>query len=435
MKYKEAVDYLLNIPKFSKKTTRENSLELLKRLGDPENDFSVIHVAGTNGKGSVCAFINGLITKEKIKTGLFTSPHLVKINERIKINNQDISDEEFESTFNTIYDLVKDGEADGLAHPSFFEFLFLMAVKIFSDKNVDYGIIETGLGGRLDATNLIERPVLSIITSIGLDHTEILGETIELITKEKAGIIKKDVPLIFYDTNEIVKNIIVDKAKELNTNYKILEDKNIKVKKITDKYIDFSLGNMYYECCGLRIPFVAPYQTINASLAIMAVEELKKKDNRLRVINNYDLMDIKWEGRMEEIVSGVFLDGAHNISGIERFVQTVKEFEKRGRVSLVFSVVSDKAYGDMIRILLQDIKWNSINLCSMETTRRTSTDDIEKEFSKHGYDNIIKYSSVNDCIKSVILEKKDEEYIFIAGSLYLVGEVKEIINRTGGEHD
>ena len=188
--YDEAVEYLLNIPKFSKKTTKENLLELLKRLGNPHKAMKIIHVAGTNGKGSVCAFLNTLLLAAKKQTGLFTSPHLVKMNERMRINGKDVSDERFLQVFQQVYQTVGQMLKQGFTHPSFFEYLFVMALVLFEKENVEYVILETGLGGRLDATNIIEHPMLTIITSISFDHTEILGDTLHKIAMEKAGIIK-----------------------------------------------------------------------------------------------------------------------------------------------------------------------------------------------------------------------------------------------------
>ena len=189
LNYTEAVEYIYNIPKFTTKNKPEHTAEFLNRLGHPERSMKIIHVAGTNGKGSVCAFLSSMLTEAGKRTALFTSPHLVKINERFQINNQMVSDEEFLSAFLKVDEVVKGMQADGLPHPTYFELLFGVAMVLFAELKAEYVVLETGLGGRLDATNTVEHPLATVITSISLDHTEILGDTIEKIAFEKAGII------------------------------------------------------------------------------------------------------------------------------------------------------------------------------------------------------------------------------------------------------
>ena len=199
--YAQAAAYIEEIPKFTKKHSLDHTREFLKRLGDPALDRKIIHVAGTNGKGSVCAYIKAILTAEGKKTGFFTSPHLVSVNERIEICGKPVDDDAFFRIFEEVYKIAGEMEAEGLGHPSYFEFLFGMGMKAFAASDVEYIILETGLGGRLDATNAVPEPFLTVITSISLDHTDILGDTIEKIAGEKAGIIKKGVPVIFDGSN------------------------------------------------------------------------------------------------------------------------------------------------------------------------------------------------------------------------------------------
>lgn len=201
MNYQESVKYILDIPKFTVKNHLTHTKEFLLRLGNPQVGRKVIHVAGTNGKGSVCAYIQALLLAEKKRTGFFSSPHLVKINERIRINGEEIDDETFLAVFQKVKTTVDEMEKDGLAHPTFFEFLFGMAMTAFAMADMEYIVLETGLGGRLDATNAIDDPVLTVITAVGMDHMEILGDTIEKIAAEKGGIIKRQVPLVFDGNN------------------------------------------------------------------------------------------------------------------------------------------------------------------------------------------------------------------------------------------
>lgn len=191
MKYEEVVRYIEDIPKFTKKHTLLHTREFMRRLGNPCQGRKVLHVAGTNGKGSVCAYMQAILLFEGKRVGFFTSPHLVKLNERIRINGKDIDDDTFCRIFAKVRQVAEELEKEGLEHPSYFEFLYGMGMLAFEENDAEYIVLETGLGGRLDATNSFEHPFLSVITSIGLDHTEILGDTIEKIAGEKAGIIKK----------------------------------------------------------------------------------------------------------------------------------------------------------------------------------------------------------------------------------------------------
>ena len=201
MTYREAVNYIEEIPKFAVKHPKEHTREFLKRLGNPEQGLRIIHVAGTNGKGSVCAYMQAMLMAEGKRTGFFTSPHLVSMNERIRLNNRQITDEQFLEVFRKVKAVVDEMAEEGISHPSYFEFLFGMGMTVFAEEMPDYVILETGLGGRLDATNSVEHPVLSIITSISLDHTQYLGSTIAEIAGEKAGIIKENVPVICDGSN------------------------------------------------------------------------------------------------------------------------------------------------------------------------------------------------------------------------------------------
>ena len=189
--YEEANAYIAEVPKFTKTNEPSNTVELLDRLGHPEEAFKVIHVAGTNGKGSVCAFLEGMLRAAGYRTGLFTSPHLVRINERFQIDRQEISDERFTGAFNVVKEAIDQMVAEGFHHPTYFEILFAVGMVAFREEKIECLVMETGLGGRLDATNTVAHPVCCVITSISLDHTAVLGDTVEQIAGEKAGIIKE----------------------------------------------------------------------------------------------------------------------------------------------------------------------------------------------------------------------------------------------------
>ena len=215
MTYEEVVNYIESIGRFSIKNSNAHTRMCLDRLGAPDRRLRQIHIAGTNGKGSVCAYLDSILRESGRKTALFTSPHLVRINERLTINGQEISDGEFVRIFMKIQTLCGELEQEGLPTPSYFEMLFLMAEVYFAEQQVDVAIIETGLGGRLDATNAITDPILTIITSISLDHTQYLGDTIPQIASEKAGIIKPNAPILYLSCNPDASRVIQNKAREV----------------------------------------------------------------------------------------------------------------------------------------------------------------------------------------------------------------------------
>ena len=238
--YEEAAAYIEEIPKFTKKHTLEHTKMFLKRLGNPAADRKIVHVAGTNGKGSVCAYLQAILMAEGKRTGFFTSPHLVSVNERIRVDNIQIDNETFLKVFRKVLKIVRQMVEDGIEHPSYFEFLFGMGMTAFAETDVEYIILETGLGGRLDATNAIDNPALAIITSISLDHTAILGDTIEKIAGEKAGIIKPGVPVFFDGSSKKAAEVIKAKASELGVSCREVTKNAYEIQEVHRKYIAFS---------------------------------------------------------------------------------------------------------------------------------------------------------------------------------------------------
>ena len=272
MEYREAVNYILEIPKFTKKNKPEHTKDFLSYLENPERNLKVIHVAGTNGKGSVCTYLDAMLRAEGKRVGLFTSPHLVKPNERIVIDGEECSDEQFLSVFEKVMDVVRVMEADGLFHPTFFEFLFGMAVTAFADAGVEYAVLETGLGGRLDATNAVEAPVCSVITSIGWDHMALLGNTLEEIAAEKAGILKPDTPLFFFENGNGSDTVIENRAETLGISCKKIGKNAFKILGIEQKRIAFSCVSAYYEDIIWSLHNTGIYQPENAMLALEVIK-------------------------------------------------------------------------------------------------------------------------------------------------------------------
>ena len=336
--YAEAEEYILNIPKFAGKHTLEDTKALLNQMNGNKINSRIIHVAGTNGKGSVCAYLRSVLQESGYSVGMFISPHLETMRERICIGSIMISEDEFVSAFEAVMGIVK-----GKSHPSFFELLFLMAMFYFKEKKPEFIILETGLGGRMDATNCIEKPDVCIITEIGYDHMQYLGNSIEEIAAEKAGIMKAGVPVVFFDKRPESTKVLAEYAKKVQSPTTIIGKDDILNMNINNKSIDFSLHTGYYNYVSLFLDTVALYQVENAALAVSALEILE--DDKITPDSiRKGLRAAYWPGRMEEVLPGVYLDGAHNEDGIEAFLETVEKDGCKGNRFLLFSVVSDKRY-------------------------------------------------------------------------------------------
>ncbi|NCB93288.1 MAG: bifunctional folylpolyglutamate synthase/dihydrofolate synthase [Clostridia bacterium] len=429
LNYKEIVDYIEEIPKFTSKNPLDHTKELLGRLGNPQNQMKVIHVAGTNGKGSVCAYLDSMLRMGGYHVGLFTSPHLVKINERFKIDGEMVSDETFIDAFSKVKKIICEAQAEGLDHPSYFETLFLMCMVIFQAADVDYVILETGLGGRLDATNTVDKPLACIITSISMDHIEYLGDTIGQIAGEKAGIIKPGVPVIYDGHNQEVSKVIEKRAKELGSPAYALTEDMYEMIKNTREGIDFSFHYQYDNI--ISIPYIASYQMMNASLAFFTMEMLKTEHGIEDEQLIKGIANTRWEGRMETILPGVIVDGAHNADGVERFVETACHFRKDNQITLLFSAVSDKDYQSMIRTISEKIRPHAVVATQIWGSRVIPAGQLAQLFKENGCVQVETEPDVGKAFEKAC-QLKGDGMLFCVGSLYLVGEIKEyLLQRTG----
>lgn len=426
MNYTEAVEYVLSVPKFTKKNKLENTIELMERLGRPERGRKIIHVAGTNGKGSVCAFLSSILDKADKRVGLFTSPHLVKINERFQINNVPISDEAFLGAYRQVWTVIEEMQKDGFFHPTYFEILFAVAMVAFKEAGVEYVVLETGLGGRLDATNIVEKPLAVIITSISLDHTEILGDTIAKIAFEKAGIIKEGVPVIYDARNTEAAEVIEKRAKGLHAKTLPFYEKMYEILVNTDKSIDFSLNCSYYENVRVTVPYIAPYQIVNSSLAMLAMKVIDTKQEICLSAIVDGIALTTWAGRMETVMPGVILDGAHNAAGVEEFVKTLGRVDSGRRIVLLFSAVVEKNYESMIESVCKSAKLDEVIVTEIQGDRIVPASRLKDIFKRYTKAAVTEVPDIREAFAQA-LEKRQDGLLFCVGSLYLVGEIKGII--------
>ena len=431
MNYTEAVDYIETIPKFTVKHPPEHTRELLSRLGNPQEGIKIIHVAGTNGKGSVCAYLNAMLLAGGKKTGLFTSPHLVRINERFQINGEDVSDEQFLDAFLKVEKAAKEYEAEGEGHPSYFETLFLMGMLIFKEAGVEYLVMETGLGGRLDATNVVEKPLACIITSISRDHTEYLGDTLEAIAGEKAGIIKAGVPVIYDASQPGPASVIAAKAKEMGSPAWPMEPSFYEMKTQSREGITFTFAYPGGEKAELAIPYVAKYQMMNASLAFYTMHILQDVHDIPKNVLAEGLSKIKWPCRMEMAAPGVIIDGAHNEDGIAQFVSTAGYFAKENEITILFTAVADKHYHEMIGEICEGIHPSHVVATQIDGSRVVPAEVLAEDFRKAGCTDLCAEPEIGAAYEKA-LGKKGSGMLFCVGSLYLAGELKAYLAKRNG---
>ena len=438
--FEDCVNYILNIPKFAGKNTLDDTYAILEKIIDVSCLPPIIHVAGTNGKGSVCSFMKEIMTRSGLSVGMFTSPHLVDIRERIAINNMMISKEDFIESFECVKLNVSESN-----HPSFFEYLFLMSMVYFEKKKPDYIILETGLGGRLDATNCVKNKKLCVITEIGFDHMQYLGDTIKKIAYEKAGIIRENTPLVYCDYRAEASDVIEEQAQKkgvipfavkLDDIQDIAEDVIAGDDKLKKTTLSFSYNPVGLEpvgdcdkrpCNRYTVSTTALYQCENAAVAIAAIKMLK--DAR---INNSDIADglynMYWPARMEEILPNVYLDGAHNEDGINAFLNTVSKKAKKKRI-LMFGVVNDKNYELMVKKLIDSRLFDLAIVSLIDSERTVDMEELKKVWSAMGRDRVFYYDNSEDAYDKLIELKKECDEAYITGSLYLAGSIMEICNK------
>jgi dihydrofolate synthase/folylpolyglutamate synthase len=422
MEYSEIKAFLNDTPQYGETTGVERAGKLLELLGNPDKNLKIIHIAGTNGKGSVCSYIDDILKKSGYKTGLFTSPHLVTIRERIQVDGELISREDFTQYFNKVYETAR---ANNLKL-AYFDFFFGAAMLYFDKCKVDYVVLETGLGGSLDATNAVHNPLCCVITTISLEHTAILGDTIKKIAEQKAGIIKHGVPVVYADDNE-ASGVIEDIAHSKNSYCYGVSPQQYQIIKNFNGCIDFSLHNEYYINNCLRLATPAIYQVENVSIAITVCRLLKH-------LYHIDIKDSAivdsagshiWQGRMEKLTDNIYVDGAHNPQGIQSFVNSVNGMyaDSTDKAALLFSVVSDKNFEQMISILCGCKVFARIAITVTGGIRHLDKEYISAAFKRHTDIEV----EVYDSAKEAVLALKNEPMVFGTGSLYLVADIRKVL--------
>ena len=435
MRYEAAVRYLLSLGRELAAPTQaaaakfdlENILVLAERLGHPERAYPSTHIAGTNGKGSAAAFLESILRHAGLRTGLNTSPHLEKINERIRINGQEISDEPFGETLTHIHALIEELLAAGKlrAHPTYFECVTAMAFAHFARERVNFGVFEVGLGGRLDATNILS-PLVTIITRIDFDHESFLGHSLREIAAEKAGILKPGVPVVLAEQRQEAREVIVARATELGC--PVVEPSEV---------FQVTQESMEDGCVRARVIEVdsgaafeiAPnlpgrFQLQNALNAVATARLLRNRG--FQIIDDAVMRGIAetvWPGRLEKLQSdpAVYLDGAHNPGAARELAHFLEQNFAGRKVWLVYAALRDKAVDEVAGLLFPHAA--EVIFTTARISRAVSAPQLAEIAGHHA----ARFSVIPDAERAferALAQAAPEDAIFITGSLYLVGELR-----------
>lgn len=405
MTYEQIVYTIDNKRRFGKACGRDVTKEFMAALGHPEIGMHIIHIAGTNGKGSVAAFVSSILqaasfsSDEPFKVGLFTSPHLIDYTERIQVDGRQIARE----------DVVRIGgrllETSLSLEPTMFDYWLALAMVYFKEQGVKYVVLETGLGGDKDSTNgLSQPPEVCAITSIGLEHTQYLGDTIEQIAKEKAGIIKPNVPVVIGEMDEKAVSVITDKCRELKSPY-------IRAHEVEP---DVELG------------LFGDYQRKNAAVAWEIAKNLKIELNSQIIATG--LANAKWNGRMQVISCNpyVLIDGAHNPSGVTALRDSLMSEFPNEHFSFIMAVMADKDYLQMAEIIR--LVADRVYTVTVDYSRALQSKELANDLKDRGFEAI----SCSSFDEAVLLAQSFDEKIIAFGSLYFIGEILHDKDQTGG---
>ena len=409
-----ALKWLYGLSVHGIKLGLRNTVELLKRMGDPQNSFRSIHVAGTDGKGSTCAMIDSVLRRSGIRTGLYTSPHLIDFNERIAVSGRNISDEELCALADKVIPVVEDMEREGM-QCTFFEVTTVIAFLYFVDMKIEYAVVEVGMGGRFDATNVI-LPEVSVITNISLEHMMYLGDTVEKIAFEKAGIIKENVPVITMNRGgplDVIRSVASSKGSELI----VIDDVSV---------VSSEEGSvtMTYKGKTYVVGLPGDNQALNAAIAIEALGRISCSERVKGHIAN-GLKDVRWPGRMQRIDGlPMILDVSHTSAGSEVLVKNIQKIY--GKVVVVFGVLDDKDIDGIARNLSKIASKIVITLPDSE--RAMPLERVNGVVTKY-VDIVFQANDVGKAIEKA-MEIRGDEMILITGSLFMAGDSLKWLRRT-----
>ncbi|MGI6045334.1 MAG: bifunctional folylpolyglutamate synthase/dihydrofolate synthase [Eggerthellaceae bacterium] len=420
---------------------------LLEKLGRPQDDLRFVHVAGTNGKGSTCAFIASILQEAGYTTGLFTSPFIMQFEERIRVNKDMISYEDLYALTLEIKDAADKVEEEEGTHPTEFELMTALAFLYFNRKGCDIAVVEVGLGGRLDSTNVIENPLVSVITRIGLDHTAVLGKTLGAIAKEKAGIIKSSCPVVSYPQDSEAATSIADIARAKNASLTVPDFEDLVVGSVTwqteaslegGAVIEHPERSFSYHGNQFRTRLLGSYQPYNAGLALETVEVLK--DQGLEISDEDCRRGIAktiWPGRFELVQRGsdkgiLIIDGGHNVQGAEALTSSLANVFPNKKVVFVVGMLADKDYTNSLSVLIPYAA--AFVTITPPNERALSGHRLAEEIKKRLHDEktepvpIYETSSIAEAMELADRLAGADGIVTTFGSLYSIAAIKEAVH-------
>lgn len=421
MNVNECIEYIHSLSRFGKKAGLDNIRMLLEYLGNPQDELKCIHVAGTNGKGSTSYLIANVLKYQGYKVGLFTSPFIECFNERIRLNGENISDDDLVK-----YTLKVKSAVEYLAEKGYFpiefEVITAIAFLYYKEQNCDYVVLETGLGGRYDSTNIIKSNILSVITNIGIDHTNILGETIEEISYQKAGIIKENSDVVLYPMSDNVYKVINDYAYEMNAVVTVADLSALEI--ISDKYTGSVFNYKKYK--KIHLSLVGTHQIYNAITALEALDVLSGKiiidmENIYKAFEN-----ASWSVRFEVFNKNVLvvIDGAHNLQGVTGFANSFDKYFPDKKKTLIVGMLNEKQYKKSLDYALKNAE--KVIVTSVPSARQTNVDDVYK-YAKSIHNNVEFIEDNFDAFSNAYKHCDDNSVIGIFGSLYLAGNMRGFV--------
>ena len=424
MNMEKVISYINTNRGNGQKESLDRLFQLLSHLGHPQKNLSFIHITGTNGKGSTASFFQSILREAGLNVGLFTSPHLEVVNERIRLNNEYIADADFIRIMEKIEPIILDLEAKSKEKFYAFELLTTVAFLYFQEKQPDVVILEAGIGGRLDSTNVIDAPDVAVITSIGIDHVKILGNSREAIMKEKVQILKENGHLVVGPVEDSLRKIAKNWAEEIKGDLTFVETNEIEVVESTKNQQKFNYKTWH----NVQLSFLGLHQIENACVVLEACEVLKEKGYPLADEIIYrGLKKATWSGRFEKVSEAplFYIDGAHNMASVNRLVETLEELFSDEKFHFVLGMMHDKDYEAMLAKVLPLAK--EFLIISPDPYRGFDASCVANDLERKGY-KAQPFFEIEDVLTYIKEEIPKEEIVIQFGSLYLVGDIKKALS-------
>jgi dihydrofolate synthase/folylpolyglutamate synthase len=444
MNYDESIAYIKNTAKFGSKLGLDRTEKILEFLGNPHKNLKCIHIAGTNGKGSTTAMVARVLMEAGYKVGVYISPFIEEFEERMQINNMNITKDDLSDIITEVSKAVEKVVELGYSNPTEFEIITCAGFLYFYKSNVDFAVVEVGIGGRLDSTNVIE-PILSVITSISLDHTQILGDTLDKIAYEKAGIIKEGIPVIIFpqknESEEVIHKICRERNSKLikvpqnsaiylgkdnliNNAPDLIEEKECTNTNYITQKIKLQTPNDNY---AIELALLGKHQLLNCSVAVHAIEELItlgvkiSKEDILMGLKN-----VRWPARLEVMNKKplVVIDGAHNIDGIEKLTESIDMYFNYNKIVLILGILADKQVEDMIKTIVPKV--SRVITVTPNSDRAELSGELKVQVEKYNI-NCEAMEDYEEAYKKALSYCNEDDLLLVAGSLYMVGDMRRII--------